>query len=235
MEIIIWLICSLNPVVMDKINANYDKIGTLSGKITRHYKINEDEKQITGKFYLKKPNKLFVKYSGPEQTIILNDTLLWIYSPNNKQTIKINYKELSGGQKNLLGLGALLGINPLQGFEKVFEYELQDSTHLLAKPSHKPKLISKIVFQFDPQKNIILQTQIFDTTSKLIAQTNYGDWKYFQTEIWFPQCIISKIYVPQKELTEESIFHEISINCVIPDKQFEFVPPEGTKIIEGGE
>ncbi|MDD5528957.1 MAG: outer membrane lipoprotein carrier protein LolA [bacterium] len=235
MGIIILLICVANPVVIDKINANYDKIEILSGKITRHYKINDDEKQITGKFYLKKPNKLFVKYSNPEQTIILNDTLLWVYSPNNKQVIKINYKKLSEGQKSLLGLGALLGINPLQGFEKAFIYELQDSIHLSAKPSHKPKFISKIIFQFDPQKNIILQTQIFDTTNKIISQTNYGDWKSFQPEIWFPQCIISKIYMAPKEITEESIFHEISINCVISDKQFEFVPPEGTKIIEGGE
>lgn len=224
-----WIICTNGAPVVDKISSNYKKIEFLYGKITRHYTVNGEKKRTVGKFYLKKPGKLFVKYSTPEQTIILNNKILWVYSPKDKQAIKMNYNNVSDLEKHLLGIAVLLGFNPLQGLKKDFKFEMQDTTHLVATPIYKNK-VSKIIFEIDLRRNIILQTQVFDTVSKLISETTYRDWE-FTEGVWFPQDIISKFYSEGKEVSEKIRFFEMFINYSVEDKQFNFIPPKGVKII----
>ncbi|MDI6839989.1 MAG: outer membrane lipoprotein carrier protein LolA [bacterium] len=230
MWIIFWLF-SLSPL-LEKVNISYDKIETLQGEITRYFTSAGNRTQTTiGKFYLKKPNKLFIKYAKPEQTIVLNDTLLWIYLPADKKALKVDYATLSPLEKHLIGVGSFLGLNSIHGLEAAFEFESQDEYTIVAKPKNGAKVISKIVLNVDPQMSVILGAKIFDLKGVLVTSTKYENWKELDG-IWFPQRVISNIYLSRKEIKEENNFKKVSINSRIGEECFNFIPPKSIEVVE---
>lgn len=238
MCLLIWVLCANNLPIVDKITSNYNKIDLLYGKITRRSVVGTEKKRNVGKFYLKKPGKLFIKYSNPEIIISIKNKALQVYYPEENKVVKMNYNELSTSEKHILGIDVLLEFNPLNGLEKIFYFERLDSTHLVALPRDGDKSgqaydtkIGKIIFEFDRRKNIILQTKVFDMASKLISQTDYKDWT-FTEGVWLPQDIQSKLYSDTKEIKENTRFHELFVNYAIDDKQFKFILPKNVKIVD---
>lgn len=202
----------------------------LDGRVTKHCIIDNKKQKTIGKFYFKKPGKLFIKYANPEKTIILNDTILWLYSPVEKKVIKANYRTLSQTEKQSLGIETFLGFNPLQGIEESFNFELKDSI-IIATPKHTPKIISKIIFELDTRKNLISNTKLFNLKDSLITETSYDSWENHEG-VWFPTDIKSKIYINGKKLTERIGFQDLFINYDIADSVFNFIPPTDVEIIE---
>ncbi|MDD2889183.1 MAG: outer-membrane lipoprotein carrier protein LolA [bacterium] len=214
---------------IDKIISNYQNIESVYGRMTRYYSVNNIKERSTGKFYLRKPKKLYIKYFKPEQTIILNNSVLWICYPDKKQAVKTHYSEFPEIDKKLSGIDILLSFNFITELKKSFDIAWQDSIHLIATPKGDDN-ISKIIFEVDPQKNVILNEKTFDSTDKLIYDTNYQDWELVEG-MWFPQDIVSEFHIDGKDIKEKVRFSEIFINYEIADKQFKFVAPKGVTII----
>ena len=223
------LLITLLPLV-ENLNASYDRIKTLQGEVVRCFASGDQSQTTIGKFYLKKPDKLCIKYAKPEQTIALNDTSLWIYLPAEKKAVKINYTKLSPLEKRLIGVESFLGLNPLKGLEEGFEFWAQDESTVLVQPKGGGKFISKIILEIDPQRSIILGTKIFDTNGLLATSTQYEDWQEINGA-WFPMRVISNIYSGEKEIREEDKFRNIIINNEVDESRFNFTPPEGVEII----
>jgi outer membrane lipoprotein-sorting protein len=213
---------------IDKVISNYQNIESVYGRMTRYYSVNDTKERSTGKFYLQKPGKLYIKYFKPEQTIILNNSVLWLYYPSKKQAVKTSYSEMPELDRKLSGIDILLSFNFITELKKSFEIARQDSTHLIATPKDNNN-ISKIIFEIDPQKNVILNEKTFDSTDKLIYDTDYKDWELVEG-MWFPQDIVSEFHLDGKDIKEKVRFSEIFINYEIADKQFKFVAPKGVTI-----
>jgi outer membrane lipoprotein-sorting protein len=214
---------------IDKIINNYGNIESVYGRMTRYCAVNGIKERATGKFYLRKPGKLYIKYFKPEQTIILNNSVLWLYYPGKKQAVKTSYSELPEMDKKLSGIDILLSFNFITELKKSFDIIWQDSIRLIATPKSDDN-ISKIIFEVDLQKNVIINEKTFDSSDKLIYATNYQDWELVEG-MWFPQDIVSEFHIDGKDIKEKVRFSEIFINYEIADKQFKFVAPKGVKII----
>lgn len=111
--------------IIDRIEENYKKLETIQGEVLRYMMQGENKDFMKGEFRIKRPNKLYINYAKPPKTIMLSDSLLWIYLPEEKTAIKTDYGNLSEMEKSLLGLGTFLGIDPIEGFEDRFDFELK--------------------------------------------------------------------------------------------------------------
>lgn len=238
MLFLIWLATEDIHSVIETLNAPHNKIQTLQGEVTKSFSLSGGKPSeklgstTMSKFYLKSPNKLVIKCAKPERTIILNDTVLWIYLPVERKAIKKNYKQLSELEKRLIGVESFLGFNPIYGLEGAFEFESEDESTIVGRPKVEGKIISKIVFNIDPQRYIILGVKIFTSNGNLLSSTRYEDWQEIDS-IWFPQKLISKTYVTDMGyVKEEGNFRHIKINQGIDESQFNFTPPEGVEVIE---
>jgi outer membrane lipoprotein-sorting protein len=239
------MIISLFIVItgIESITANYNKIQTLQAEIAKSIYISEEqnspqytEQSIIGKIYLKKPNKMAIRYAKPEQTIILNDTVVWVYWPSAKKVMKKNYNELSEMERKLMDIETIMGINPVQGFEETFDFEAKDESTIVGKTKGDPEIISKVEISVDPNRNIILGVKIFNTQEELISFTKCIGWEKIN-DVWFPQKMSSETYIQgrgntSKCIREETQFSHIKINQEISESVFEFKPSKEIKIIE---
>jgi outer membrane lipoprotein-sorting protein len=225
-----WLVFCVAALSIQSINASYAKIQTLQGELTKSFTSGENHQTTVGKFCLKNPNKLFIRYAKPERTIVLNDSVLWVYLPADKKVIRKRSEDLSELEKHVLGVGSLLGLNPIQGFDTVFEFEVQSESTVVATPKAEAKLISRVVFDVDPAKSVILRACIFDLDSNMVSVTRYQDWEEI-AGVWFPKKVSSETHAAGQELKEEHIFQGVKINQEVDESQFDFVPPEGTEIV----
>ncbi|MBI4721532.1 MAG: DUF4292 domain-containing protein [Candidatus Stahlbacteria bacterium] len=216
---------------MGELNSNYSLIHTLQGEVTKSFSTAKTTHTTITKFYLKPPNKLLIKCAKPEQTIILNDSVLWVYFPLDKRAMKKNYTELSDLEKQILGMESFLGLNPIRGLEGAYEFESQDNSTIVAKPKTKANIMSKVVFAVDTLRKVILRGKIFDLKDSLLSSTNYENWQKIDS-VWLPQKVISEIYVGGEKLKEEQSFQYLKVNGEIDEQQFNFTPPEGVKIFE---
>ncbi len=213
--------------IIDKVEENYERLETIQGEVLRYTTQGENTGFMKGEFRIKRPNKLYINYVKPPRTIILSDSLLWIYLPEEKMASKIDYANLSQMEKNLLGLESFLGINPLEGFEDKFDFELEGDEIIGIPP--RGAFISKIVISLDTTKMVVQELDIFDTNDKLYAKTRYEDFKSYG-DVWFPYRIVTEIFATGTK--EETVFKDISINEAVDSLCFDFVPHEGVKIIE---
>ena len=216
---------------ISELTFNYSLIHTLQGEVTKSFSTAKTTHTTIAKFYLKSPNKMLIKCAKPEQTIILNDSVLWVYFPLDKRAIRKNYAELNDLEKQILGMESFLGLNPIRGLEGAYEFESQDDSTIIAKPKLKGNIISQAIFTIDPQRSIILRTKLFDLRDSLLSSTYYENWQKIDS-VWLPQKVISETYAGGEKLREEQSFQHLIVNGEIDEKIFDFTPPEGVKIFE---
>ncbi|MDO9575905.1 MAG: outer membrane lipoprotein carrier protein LolA [bacterium] len=213
--------------IIEKIEENYRGFETIQGEVLRYTMQGENKDFMKGEFCIKRPNKLYINYVKPPRTIVLSDSLLWIYLPDEKTAIKIDYRKLSQMEKSLLGLDSFLGINPIEGFEDKFDFELENNKIVAIPP--QGTFISKLVIEVDTTKMVVQELDIFDVKGKLYSKTVYGDFKD-HANVWFPHHIITEIFPAR--IKEETVFKGISINEDVDSLYFNFIPYEGIKVIE---
>lgn len=213
--------------IIDRLEENYKKLETIQGEVLRYIIQGENKDFMKGEFRIKRPNKLYINYVKPQRTIILSDTLLWIYIPEEKIAIKIDYTNLSQMEKSLLGLGSFLGVNPIEGFEDKFDFELRGN-RIIGIPV-RGAFISKVVIKVDTTMMVIQELNIFDANNILYSKTLYRDFRNY-ADVWFPYHIVTEIL--PTGIKEGTIFKDISINEDMDPRCFDFIPQEGIEVIE---
>ncbi len=237
---------SLNPStkyqssdVIAAIEANYSQIQTISCRIsqTRLYGKNKAQSELN--LFFKSPNKLYLDYLTPlRQTIIINGTSCWGYSPEDNRAEKVDLTEanMMFSPIKLLGIDILDELkNAFDLTIKVDEADTKDTKDtgsrvvILARPKTGGKVISQVLIDVDPSRWVISSLKIMDKKGALISQTLFEDYQQLDN-IWFPLKIKAKSLLGKKVITEDIAFHRLKLNVEIPDERFDFVQMGERKI-----
>ncbi|MFH1897683.1 MAG: outer membrane lipoprotein carrier protein LolA [Candidatus Desantisbacteria bacterium] len=211
--------------VMTRIEANYNQLQTMSGRIkqTRSYGNNKIQSELS--FFFKSPDKLYLDYLTPvRQIIIANGTSCWGYSPDDNRAEKVDLTEANMTFSPV----KLLGIDILDELKKAFNLTIKENQAerivILASPRTGGKFISQILIIVDPIRWVISSLKIMDKKGDLISQSSFEEYSQVNN-IWFPLRIKAKSLLGKQVINEEISLRRLKINQSISDERFEFVPP----------
>lgn len=224
-----------NPAlrIMDKVEANYSQIKTISGRILQSRSFQDHQIESKLNFIFKYPDKLYLDYLSPQrQTMIFNGKTCWIYASDQAKAIKADLKEM---KNSMLSFDALLGIDIFKDLEKGFNLKVESQNNnqvtISARPKSAGRLISYMKVEIDPERWVISSARIFDKKNNLISQTEYQKYQLLNGSVWFPLEVKTSSLMGKMSLKEETSFHRIELNQEVAEERFNFTPPEGVDVL----
>ncbi len=221
--------------IIQMVNGQYGKIKSIQGIINKNIQGGGNTQSIRGRFLIKKPDKSYVEFANPHQIVCSNDSLCWVEKVAENIVLKFHIARMNKFEREALGIEGLIGLNVFDQFRDGFSFSLSDTLNgdlvVSAKPKSGGELISKILVKVDPKRWVILAYEIFDLKGNLISQTKYEDYSLYGDSLFFPNRITAKSIYNGVALEETDNFSRLRLNQLIPDKNFEFIPPKKAKII----
>jgi outer membrane lipoprotein carrier protein len=164
--------------------------------------------QDEGLLYLTRDKKMRVEYGKPgkpmDQLWVSNGKTIYVYVPANRQVTKDSVKDSTVEQFPLMFLLGRSGLR--QEFKEFRELTLAD---------HKPIVAG-------------------DRTLRLNPKRKAQDIESIEIEVNPGTNLVDRMTIVNSDKTSTDFaFFEIETNRNIPASTFEFIPPEGVRVVEG--
>ncbi|MBN1293183.1 MAG: hypothetical protein JXB48_15200 [Candidatus Latescibacteria bacterium] len=212
-----------NDEVITHVMETYSRVYSATGRITRTVEADGAKRSNTGKFTVKKPDRLYVEYVGEDHQITVHDgkTLRIFFAEHNKGIYK-NTEDMIPMERFILGPEPFFG-NVLQLMGKEFTIKLADMTSgnlILKAEPEKPLQLNFILIAINPENWTIQAIEYFDTTNKLVSQTRYYEFKSEGDSLYFPTKTITSTIIQDKLLVETLELSRVQLNYKFNDDIF---------------
>lgn len=243
--IIAVLFCCVNLLIADdlqnilaKLKSNDESLKTCTGGIIQTTILGKNKKTFSGKFYFQKPDKVKIEYEKPfDQIIVSNDEKFWQYMPSQKTVRVAKWSELDISERPKLDFG----LNILGQFREDYVLELKGAAELdgretiliNAVPNVKTEVknISKISIWVSKDFLMPLKFEIYDKSNNVLGWVMYENYKDY-SGVMFPQKIHMWNRLQDGHIFNHITYKNVDINKTISQNIFNFVPLEGTKVVE---
>jgi outer membrane lipoprotein carrier protein len=192
--------------IAQAVDERYNHLRTLQTDFTEIYRGAGTERAESGTLWLKKPGKMRWEYRSPREKLFLSDGKdAWFYVPGERQVRRTAVKKLDDLRSPL---AFLLGKTKL-------EKELQ-ALSLVRDPAPDvaPLVAGDVVLRGVPKS-------LADRVSQVLLEIT--------PEHWIGRIVIEEV---DGSVTEYR-FTDQRENVAVPDRQFQFVVPNGVEVISG--
>ena len=192
--------------IAQAVDERYNHLHTLQTDFTEIYRGAGTERAESGTLWLKKPGKMRWEYRSPRGKLFLSDGKdAWFYVPGERQVRRTAVKKLDDLRSPL---AFLLGKTKL-------EKELQ-ALSLVRDPAPDvaPLVAGDVVLRGVPKS-------LADRVSQVLLEIT--------PEHWIGRIVIEEV---DGSVTEYR-FTDQRENVAVPDRQFQFVVPNGVEVISG--
>ena len=226
------------PQIIERVNTVYQSMQTVQGYFIRESTIEDETMKAVGTFLFKKPDRVSIHNLEPrEQYVVSNGQVLWLYDKEHRSVTKVAVPKGHAGLDEQVGVGILFAFNPfdqmVDGYDcqRIEDYE----SHIIiaCKPLHGTGAISRVLVKVNPERWTVAAYEIFGPSGALMTQTQYEDARPVRNTMWFPFHIETKVVLEKKQFKEDVRYSRISVNDTLEDRLFEFIVPEGVRVIEG--
>ncbi|HAX61642.1 MAG TPA: hypothetical protein DCX95_03665, partial [Elusimicrobia bacterium] len=161
----------------------------------------------------------------------------WQYVPSQKTVRVAKWSELDIFERpqldfglNILGLLKEDYVLELKGFAKL---DGEETILINATPNVKTEIknISKISIWVSKEFLMPLKFEIYDKDGNVLGWVMYENYKNY-SDVMFPQKIHIWNRLPSGHIFNHITYKNVDINKSIAQNIFNFVPPEGTKVVE---
>lgn len=218
------------------VNNRFLDLKTLAYTVNRTSRMDGAELKERWSFLYQRPACFKFDYQKPHaRQIILNDDDFWDYNPSIPKTKHINLAKLAPRERKEILADIALRIS-LNGFFLDHFQEILKNVSAITTNAEGICLIQGtnpcFSVQLDPQKKILISTEIYDKKGELILRTAASRFTEVKTGLWFPREINSTHMLKDGYVQIKVTLENIRVNEKFPAGTFKFKPTTNTIVIQ---
>lgn len=229
-----------------KVERNFLKIENYQVDVSRIYYRGEVPKsREEWRYIFQNPGLARVEVAlSKKATLIVNRDDIWRYLAEEKEVVRRRIKNLEEREKMLL-LGKLLKPYEIEGWGISISAKFGDRLKLIKEEKIKgrkcylieckPKASNpqrlKLMVWIDQERLAVVKRELYKEGDHLVSRTESENFIEVMPGIWLPRKIESLIQTEKGKVIKRLVLRNIKVNKTIPENTFQFVPPEGCKVI----
>lgn len=229
-----------------KMEQNFLKIENYRVDVSRIYHRNEVvESREEWRFFFRNPGLARVEVVLPKKiTLVINQDDVWQYLLEEKQVVKREIKGLEKKEKMLL-IGKLLKPYEIEGWGLSISSKFGDRLRLIgeevirgrkcylieckAKTNNSQQL--RLMVWIDQERLAVVKRELYKEDDHLVSRIKSENFLEIIPGIWLPRKVESTIQTEKGEVAKRLVLRNIRMNKPLPEKTFQFSPPEGCEVV----
>ena len=172
--------------ILESIQEKYEEAKTFKAKFSQKafVKVMNQTQNAEGEVIIKKPGKMKWIYKNPDpQTLIVNENIFWLYTPEENQVTKASIKDIYTANTPALFLSGKGKLSDSFRLEKVIKNERTSQVMLV--PLEKDHGMKKLALLVDNKKHQILGSKVYDS----LGNTTELLFESIKTNLTFPDSL----------------------------------------------
>ena len=221
--------------VISRVMETYSRVYSARGRITRTVEAGGENLSFSGRFAVKRPDRLLVEFVGDDHQLTVNDGKTFrVYFPKENQGLYSNINELSPPERFLMGPEPFFG-NILLLMEKGFTFEAADMVEgnlILKAAPLKPLQFNFILIAIDPETWTIHAVENFNRQNQLVSQTRFLEFKTLGDSLFFPVTVKTSTILGENVMIETTHLTRVQLNVMFDEDMFRIPDNEDTEWIK---
>lgn len=229
-----------------KMEQNFLKIESYQVDVSRiYYRGEVSESREEWRFFFRNPGFAKVEVMLPKKIVlVVNQSDVWQYFLEEKKVVRRRIKDLKEKERMLL-VGKLLKPYEIEGWGLSISSEFGDRLRLMreemvegrkcylieCKPEADNPQQLKLLVWIDQERLAVVRRELYRGVDSLVRKTEGKKFLEIISGIWLPRKVESTIQTEKGEVRKRLVLRNIRVNKSMPEKTFQFSPPEGCEVI----
>jgi outer membrane lipoprotein-sorting protein len=232
--------------IISKVEQNFLKIEKYRADVSRvYYRNGIEEYREEWRFFFQNPGLARVEFMLPKKfTLVINQNDAWQHLWEEKKVWRKGIKDLKEKEKIFI-IGGLLKPYEIEGWGISISSKFGDRLRLRGEETvkgrkcfliecssleEKPQQLKLLVW-IDKERLAVVRRELYKGADHMASRTECENFLEIIPGIWLPRKVNNTIQAEKGEVVKQLVIRNIKVNQPMPEKTFQFIPPQDCEVV----